>query len=461
MIQWISIFILNYFALLWLCYTTLFIISIPRTIRKFQEIYFSDIISKLVYAKNLGITVMMPVYNYEKQIGLAIDSVLNNDYPNTYLIVINDDSSDDTLKHLIHRYQLKMTKRAFRYFIKSSAIHHIYQSQTHPHFLVIHKKHEQKIDSAADALNCALNLCRTPLCVSIDSDTIIEANTLTQLVYQYLTTPYCVAVGGNIFIPNEHLKKTASPRQFKKMPNHPTLGVQVLEYLRSFIYGHEFWSPIGGALCHSGALTMFETSRLVELGGFDTDNYSYDSEIIMRIHDESLKHQIPYRIRYAPGAIAWSAQPRTIKGLWEQRQRWQNGLLRSLSRHAKMLFNPKYGKVGFLGLPFYVIFEIFGPVVEGIAYLTLIAALWTKTIHIHELIWLLILAWTYIFILSVSSLLINFLTFNQYHQKSDLFKLLWLNLIDVIFYRPLRAFCALFSTIQYIFNLKKSDKKVL
>lgn len=452
MIDWISRFILGYFTVLWFCYTILFIMSIPRIIRKFQEINFSNIMKDLVYPKDLAVTVMMPVHNYEKRIGLAIDSILNNLYPNTYLIVINDGSTDETLKHLIKRYHLELTTQSSHYRIPTSRVKNIYQSTQHPHFVVINKEHEQKISSAADCLNSGLNFCRTPLCVTIDADTIITPDTIPRLIYRYLTTPHCVAVGGNIFIPDEPKKKKPL---LKKIPNHPTLGVQVVEYLRSFIYGHEFWSPIGGALCHSGALTLFETSRLIELGGFDTDNYSYDAEIIMRIHDNSLTHDIPYRIRYAPSAIAWSAQPTTIKGLWAQRQRWQRGLLRSLSHHAHMLFNPRYGRVGLLGMPFYTLFEIFGPVVEGTAYITAIIAWCLQVISGQELVWLLLLAWAYIFILSVSSLLIHYLTLNEYHHKRDLFKLLWLNAIDVLFYRPLRSFCALFSTIEYVINRLK------
>ena len=450
MIRQLCFLILAYFTLLWVCYTILFITSIPRIIRKFQEMKFSNVIKKLVYANGLDITVLMPVRNGEKFIGSAIDAVLNNEYPNVYLMIINDGSSDKTLRHLIHRYHLEPSTKSFRNFIKTSHIKKVFHSLSNPRLIVIDKAHEQNISSAADCLNAGLNLCHTPLLATIDADTIITKDTLTQLLYQYLTTPHCVAVGGDIFIPVQH-KKIKKPLT-QKISFNPTLGVQITEYLRSFIYGHEFWGDIGDALCHSGALTLLETKRVVELGGFDTDNFSYDAEIIMRIHDESLKNKFPYRIQYAPAAIAWSLQPPNISGLWEQRRRWQRGLLRSLALHKHMLFNPNYGRVGMLGMPFYVVFEIFGPVVEGISYLLLIAALWSHALIKEELFWFLMLAWAFLFILTVSSVLINFLTFNQYHRKSDLFKLLLMNLFDVVFYRPIRSFCALFSTLEYLFN---------
>jgi biofilm PGA synthesis N-glycosyltransferase PgaC len=450
MIHFLSYLILGYFALLWVCYTTLFITSIPLIIRKFQEIYFSRINKDFDYTHGLDVTVFMSVRDGENHICSAIDAVLNNDYSSVFLIVVNDGSSDKTLKLLKKRYQLKVTTKAFRHIIETSKIKNIYQSMNYPHFLVIDKCHHQAVGSAADSHNSALNLCRTPLCITIDADTIIQKDTISQLVYQYLSHPHCVAVGGDIFIPLVQGEDNTPVMQI--IPSNPTLGVQVIEYLRSFIYGHEFWTPIGGALCHSGALTLFETQRLVELGGFDKDNFSYDAEIIMRIHDDSLKNKKPYQILYAPAAFAWSIQPKSISGLWAQRRRWQRGLLRSLGLHMRMIFNPRYGRVGLIGMPFYVLFEIFGPVVEGCAYLLLIVAVWLGKMNVQELFWVLLLAWAFIFILSISSLLINFLTFNQYHHKLDLLKILYLNFIDVIFYRPLRAFCALFSSIEYVFN---------
>lgn len=46
------------------------------------------------------VSVIMPVYNSEQYVLLAIDSVLNQDYQNFELIIINDNSTDNTLEIL-------------------------------------------------------------------------------------------------------------------------------------------------------------------------------------------------------------------------------------------------------------------------------------------------------------------------------------------------------------------------
>ena len=46
----------------------------------------------------LGVSVIMPAYNAEKTIGKAIESALAQTHPKLELIIIDDCSTDDTLK---------------------------------------------------------------------------------------------------------------------------------------------------------------------------------------------------------------------------------------------------------------------------------------------------------------------------------------------------------------------------
>ncbi|HMC84996.1 MAG TPA: glycosyltransferase family 2 protein [Chitinophagaceae bacterium] len=48
------------------------------------------------------VSVVMPVYNAEKYLQSTIDSIINQDYPNLEIIVINDGSTDDSKKIILH-----------------------------------------------------------------------------------------------------------------------------------------------------------------------------------------------------------------------------------------------------------------------------------------------------------------------------------------------------------------------
>jgi len=58
-----------------------------------------------------------------------------------------------------------------------------------------------------------------------------------------------------------------------------------------------------------------------------------------------------------------------------QRDRWQRGLLEIMVFHFKMMFNPRYGRTGLIGFPYYLIFEVLGPWMEAEGYLVLVVSL--------------------------------------------------------------------------------------
>ena len=450
MIETLNWIILSYFLVLWVGYIIFLTSSIKGILNKYKQSLNNNFINILVQSHSIPVTVIMPLYNFANKVDFAIEGILNSNYPDIRLIIVNDGSTDNTLEHLIKVYELEKVLPAFKNSLVTAPINCIYQSKKFNQMTVIDKTHYSVISSGADANNAALNICQTPLFMTVDSDTVLDPSAITNMVYCYLTYPHCIAIGGNIYIPDE---QTSLNKPIKhQIPRNLNLGAQVVEYLRSFFYGHEGWSSIGGALCHSGACTMFERRAVEEVGGFDRDNYSYDSEIIMKLHHFMRKKGFPYSVAYSSPSIAWASQPDTLIGLWNQRNRWQRGLWRSFFTHIKMLFNPFYGATGLVAFPFYFLFEILGPVVEGVAYILFFLVLITHGVDVNLVFWFIIMAWSYLYLITTSCIFLNYLTYEQYHLKRDLFYLLGITFLELIFYRPFRGIGAVWSTLQYMFN---------
>jgi cellulose synthase/poly-beta-1,6-N-acetylglucosamine synthase-like glycosyltransferase len=57
-----------------------------------------------------------------------------------------------------------------------------------------------------------------------------------------------------------------------------------------------------------------------------------------------------------------------MRTLARQRRRWQRGLAEALWRHRTLCFNPRYGTLWLLALPYFLAFELIGPVVELASY---------------------------------------------------------------------------------------------
>jgi cellulose synthase/poly-beta-1,6-N-acetylglucosamine synthase-like glycosyltransferase len=442
--------LLTYFVVVWVGYTLSLLLTTSLIIKTFDETKYNDIIASIDTHAYLPITTITPAFNERHRIERMVNSVINANYKNIQMIIVNDGSTDDTLQFLIDTYALKPIQPAFIQEIKTGEIKGYYQSANIP-LIVIDKEHSPYANSGADCINAGLNACRTPLFLTLDADTTIEPESISRMLFMFLTKPHCIAIGGDLYVPN-HLQRQEKPNKMYTMPQNITLASQVAEYLRSFIYGHEGWTHLGGALCHSGAFTLLEKKAVMDIGAYDASNFSYDAEIIMKLHHYMLENRYPYTIAYASNALAWAESPCTLKGLWRQRNYWQRGLLRCLSLHWKMAFNPRYGLVGLIGFPAYILFEIAGPAIEGLAYITGIVALLIQQVNYVILAWLLCLSFSFLLLITLACMLISAMTYNKYPRKGDVFKMICITFIELIFYRPLRGICCFLGTFHYIFN---------
>ena len=89
-----------------------------------------------------------------------------------------------------------------------------------------------------------------------------------------------------------------------------------------------------------------------EAGGFLSDTLAEDTDLTLTLHRRG------YRIRYIAEAVAWTEAPETIRALAKQRFRWCFGTMQCLWKHRDMLFNPKFGALGFFSLPSIWFFQI-------------------------------------------------------------------------------------------------------
>src|SRR5688500_6750284 len=94
-------------------------------------------------------------------------------------------------------------------------------------------------------------------------------------------------------------------------------------------------------------------------------------EIIVRLHRRTHERDDPGKIIFVPDPVCCTQVPSDWKSLLRQRDRWQRGLIESLWMHRGMFLNPRYGEAGLIGMPFYVLFEAFGPIFEMLGYVVL------------------------------------------------------------------------------------------
>ncbi|MFZ4077749.1 MAG: glycosyltransferase family 2 protein, partial [Legionellaceae bacterium] len=202
LIDTLTFCILIYFACLWVGYTFFLLGTFLTVIRKYKESKYNSMIAKLNAEPMLPVSIIIPAFNESKRITHAIDALLKLDYKNIHIILVNDGSTDDTLALLIKNYALQKVPPAFMIKHQTGTVLDYYHASTIPHMIVIDKEHSPFANSAADCINAGLNVCRTPLYMTVDADTILEPAALTRMLFMYLTHPHCLAIGGNIYVPD-------------------------------------------------------------------------------------------------------------------------------------------------------------------------------------------------------------------------------------------------------------------
>ncbi|QWD90230.1 glycosyltransferase family 2 protein [Polynucleobacter sp. MWH-Braz-FAM2G] len=312
------------------------------------------------------ISVIIPAHNEALGIVESVNAALSIDYPNYEIVVIDDGSSDQTLETLKEHFQLAEYSLTHCTNLSKSIPLSAFSSTTYPRLRVIQKTHTGK----ADSLNVGIQYSSGEYICCIDSDSIITPDALRKLIIQFINEPTLVALGGAIAPSNEIVIKNGEVRR-KRNSQSIFVGVQIIEYLRSFTSWRTGWSYLDGLLIIGGALTIFNKEALIRIGGYRSEAYCEDLEIILSLHEYHLKNNLPYKIWTVPDVICWTRVPKDKVGLKKQRIRWMWGALQSLSWHKKLMFNRKSLLIGWFSFPHIVFIEAFAPVIELLGIVSL------------------------------------------------------------------------------------------
>lgn len=389
------------------------------------------------------ITIIAPMYNEGPTCVESVRSLLTLEYPAFEMLVVNDGSNDGTLARMIEAFEMEPASRAPTADLPTAEIRCIYRSRHHPSLWLVDKENGGK----ADALNAGLSLCRTPFFCAIDADCLLERDALSRIVRPFLEDDRIIASGGVIRVANGCEVESGIVRKVG-LPSGLLAGLQVVEYLRAFLSGRIGWAAMGSTLIISGAFGLFRRSIVVEAGAFWTDTVGEDMELVVRLHHHCQKKGIPHRITFVPDPVAWTEVPETFSALARQRDRWQRGLLETLMRHIGMLGNPRYGRVGMLGFPFFFFFEMLGPLIEVAGYIgfsiTLALGLASPIYVIAFLSLALVLGMN----LSVAAVAQEELSFRRYPRLRDVLRLFGLALVENFGYRQLTTIWRLRGLVQ-------------
>ena len=343
--------------------TFLFLSVIVGGNELFEDIKKTKLRNVIRHDYYVPVSIIVPAYNEEVTILDTIKSLSQLDYKIYEIVVVNDGSKDDTGKVVEETLNLKQVIRPIRRQVESKDAESIFEGFVGKHRIpitLINKINGGK----ADSINMGINASKYPYFVCMDADSILQRDSLTNIVAPVLENENVVAVGSMIRISNDSIFEDGELVEMH-MPRKLTPAFQVMEYERSFLASRILLDKFNANLIISGAFGLFKKDAVINVGGYHVGSIGEDMELIMKLHSFYRSNDLPYLIKYAYDAICWTQAPERFRDLLKQRKRWHIGLMQSMFGH-RMLTKGSY--------IYYLFYELLSPFIEVIGlFITLLA----------------------------------------------------------------------------------------
>lgn len=234
------------------------------------------------------VSILVPCYNEEETVRETIAHLLNLNYSNYEIIMINDGSTDRTAV-----------------VAKKLALDH-----KNVRFIDL-----QKNSGKANALYLGLLASRGEFLVCIDSDAVLDKNALLYMIPHFTTEHNGERVGA----------VTGNPR----VRNRSSLlaRMQLVEYASIIGSIKRTQRVLGKIMTVSGVIVAFRKKALMDIDLWDRDMITEDIAVTWKLQKRF------WDVRYEPNAICWMLVPETVRGIWKQRVRWAQGGVEVLLRH--------------------------------------------------------------------------------------------------------------------------------
>ena len=406
-----------------------------------------------------GVSVLMPAFNESASIVSSVQAMTSLRYPDLEVVVIDDGSTDDTSAKMIAEFDMVEVPLVAGGSIPTRGeVRGTWVSRRGAHNLALVRKAN---GGKADALNAGINYSRKELVCMVDADSLLDPEALLNVARPFADDPgRVVAAGGVVRVANGSTVNRGRVTNLR-MPRRWMARIQVVEYLRAFLIGRAGWSRIGGLLIISGAFGIFRKDILLAVGGMATDCIGEDAELVVRIHRFLGDRETDGEVVFVPEPVAWTEVPESRAVLRKQRRRWHRGLAEIFLRHHPMILRRKYGVIGMVTMPWFLLFELLAPVVEvfGIVFFVFLVGAYgveqwaapdLDLVNPALLVLLVTASILFAVFVTLVALLAEEVSFRRYRGLPDLFRAIYAAVEENFGYRQLNAFWRLGGIVEVL-----------
>lgn len=349
------------------------------------------------------ISIMIPCHNEHEVISETVKNILNVDYQN-YEIIVIDDRSDDSTPEIIKQLEAQYDK--VRALIRD----------------------KDAFPGKSAVLNDAFKIAKGEAILVFDADARIEPDFI------------------NILLPKLEPKGVGAVQARKNIINAKQNFLTACQYNE---YVFDSYLQIGrdavkGAVELRGNGEMIKREALVDIGGWNNETITDDLDMSTRLHIKG------WDIRFCPDAIVNEEAVICFSALIRQRRRWVEGSIRRYLEFAKDVFFSKdmslrvgFDLIAYISeflLPFWLIAEIF---IQAFRFV--------RGYEDSILSSIILLVCTGVFF--ACGLVYSLIKYSHY----DFFKALWHAVVTAIYFVVIWFPIAMFIIFKIIFTKKTMD----
>ena len=134
-----------------------------------------------------AVSIIAPAYNEEKTIIDNVNSLMQIDYPDFEIIIVNDASSDRTLELLVENFDMVEVPYDVAMRVPSKPIKRVLKS-TNPKFSKLVVVDKERGGRKSYGSNAGINVCSNKYFVCTDVDCIIEPMALYRMMWLVVTS---------------------------------------------------------------------------------------------------------------------------------------------------------------------------------------------------------------------------------------------------------------------------------
>ena len=250
------------------------------------------------------LTVIVPAYNEENNLGKTLDSIIEADYPNKQIIVVDDGSTDQTYT-IASKYKRKSSSRNG--------------------YCIIKKRNGGK----ASAINLALRFAIGQIVIIVDADSILERTALKEMV-KFFQYPDVIAVAGRVKVLNR---------------SNILTNCTALEVIIGANLLRPAFSLFGIVMMVPGAIGGFRKKAILQRGSYDKNTLTEDFDMTIKLLKNGGKI-------LGIDSTSYTEVPSTLRDFYKQRIRWYRGNFQTLLKHKDIAgSNKTYGMLYKFGYP--------------------------------------------------------------------------------------------------------------